>query len=252
MNPGPSMSETVAVIPCYNHPQTIGFMVDAVRAHQLAVIVVDDGSDAVCAEVLDGLARRHGATLTLLRLEHNLGKGGAMMAGLRHALSLGYTHALQIDADGQHDVADIPKFLALSDQRPDAVVYGVPLYDDCVPKARLYGRYATHIWVWINTLSLDIRDSMCGFRVYPLEPVVRLIDQTRLGRRMDFDTELLVRLHWQGVRLTHLPTRVRYPVDGLSHFKLVSDNMLISCMHARLLAGMLLRLPLLLWRKVAW
>src|SRR6218665_3993560 len=127
MNPGTAMSETVGAIPCSNHPQTIGFMVDAVRPHLLAVIVVDDVSDAVCAEVLDGLARRHGATLTLLRLEHNLGKGGAMMAGLRHALSLGYTHALQIDADGQHDVADIPKFLALSDQRPDAVVYGVPL-----------------------------------------------------------------------------------------------------------------------------
>src|SRR6218665_1350393 len=155
MNPGPSMSETVAVIPCYNHPQTIGFMVDAVRAHQLAVIVVDDGSATVCAEGLDGLARRHGATLTLLRLADNLGKGGGRRAG----------------------------------QRPDAVVYGVPLYDDCGPKARLYGRYATHIWVWINTLSLDIRDSMCGFRVYPLEPVVRLIYQTPLRPPMHFYTQ---------------------------------------------------------------
>ncbi|MCW5220052.1 glycosyltransferase family 2 protein [Verminephrobacter aporrectodeae subsp. tuberculatae] len=251
MHPEPSMHKVVAVIPCYDHAQTIGRMVDAVRAHQLDAIVVDDGSHAACAEVLDGLARLHGASMTLLRLAHNQGKGGAMMAGLQRALALGYTHALQIDADGQHDVADIPKFLALSGEQPDAVVYGAALYDDCVPKARLYGRYATHVWVWINTLSLDIRDSMCGFRVYPLAPVVRLIQQTRLGRRMDFDTELLVRLHWQGLRLTCQPTRVRYPADGVSHFKLVLDNVLISRMHARMLAGMLLRLPRLLWRKVA-
>lgn len=245
------MHKVVAVIPCYNHPQTIGFMVDAVRAQGLLVVVVDDGSDAACAKVLDELAALHGAGMVLLRLTHNQGKGGAMMAGLRHALSLGYSHALQIDADGQHEVADIPKFLAASAARPGAVICGVPMYDDSVPKARLYGRYATHVWVWINTLSLDIADSMCGFRVYPLEPVVKLLNQARLGRRMDFDSELLVRLHWRGMRIVNLPTRVRYPADGISHFQLVRDNVLISGMHARMLAGMLLRLPLLLWRKVA-
>jgi glycosyltransferase involved in cell wall biosynthesis len=244
-------NKVVAVIPCYNHPQTIGLMVAAVRAHGLEVVVVDDGSDAACAKVLDELAAQHGAGMALLRLAHNQGKGGAMMAGLRRALSLGYTHALQIDADGQHDAADIPKFLAASQAQADAVVCGVPIYDDSVPKARLYGRYATHVWVWINTLSLDIADSMCGFRVYPLAPVVKLFDQARLGRRMDFDSELLVRLHWRGVRIVNLPTRVRYPADGVSHFQLVRDNVLISGMHARMLAGMLLRLPLLLWRKVA-
>ncbi len=245
------MHKAVAVIPCYNHPQTIGFMVDAVRARGLDVVVVDDGSDAVCAQVLDELATLHGAAMNLVRLVRNQGKGGAMMAGLRQAQALGYTHALQIDADGQHDVADIPRFLAASSQQPQAVVCGEPVYDASVPKGRLYGRYATHIWVWINTLSLDIRDSMCGFRVYPLAPVVQLIDQVNLGRRMDFDPELLVRLHWRGIPLISLPTRVSYPLDGISHFKLLWDNVLISHMHARLLLGMLLRLPMLLWRKVA-
>ncbi len=249
--PVASMHKTVAVIPCYNHPQTIGFMVDAVRARGLHVVVVDDGSDAVCAQVLDELASMHGGAMNLVRLPYNQGKGGAMMAGLRRALALGYTHALQIDADGQHDVADIPKFLATSNEQPQAVVCGEPVYDDAVPKGRLYGRYATHIWVWINTLSLDIRDSMCGFRVYPLAPVVSLIDQVQLGRRMDFDPELLVRLHWRGIPLVSLPTRVSYPMDGISHFKLLWDNVLISHMHARLLVGMLLRLPVLLWRKVS-
>jgi glycosyltransferase involved in cell wall biosynthesis len=244
------MFKPVAVIPCYNHPQTIGLMVDAVRAQGLHVVVVDDGCNAECAQVLDTLAAKVGAGMTLVRLQVNQGKGGAMMAGLRKALALGYSHALQIDADGQHDVRDLPRFLAEAARNLHAVVCGEPVYDASVPKGRLYGRYATHIWVWINTLSLSIRDSMCGYRVYPLAPVVSLIDQVKLGRRMDFDPELLVRLHWRGVPLVSLPTRVSYPLDGVSHFKLLLDNVLISRMHARLFVGMVLRLPVLLWRKV--
>ena len=247
----PTVFKPVAVIPCYNHPQTIGLMVDSVRAHGLHVIVVDDGCEPGCARVLDDLAAVQSTGMTLVRLPVNQGKGGAMMAGLRQALALGFSHALQIDADGQHDVADIDKFLAAAAQHPEAVICGVPVYDASVPKGRLYGRYLTHVWVWINTLSLDIRDSMCGYRVYPLQPAVQLIDQVKLGRRMDFDPELLVRLHWRGVPIVSLPTRVSYPLDGVSHFKMLWDNVLISRMHARLFLGMLLRLPMLLWRKVA-
>lgn len=245
------MIKPVAVIPCYNHPQTIGLMVAAVRARGLQVVVVDDGCEPGCAHVLDELAVQHGAAMSLVRLPVNQGKGGAMMAGLRQALALGHSHALQIDADGQHDVADIDRFLALADKHPDAVICGQPVYDASVPKGRLYGRYLTHVWVWINTLSLEIRDSMCGYRVYPLQPVVDLLDRVKLGRRMDFDPELLVRLHWQGTAMVGVPTRVCYPLDGVSHFKMLQDNVLISRMHARLLLGMLLRLPWLLWRKVA-
>lgn len=245
------MFKPAAVIPCYNHPQTIGLMVRAVREQGLHVIVVDDGCDAVCAGVLDALAVEHAAGMTLVRLPVNQGKGGAMMAGLRKALALGYTHALQIDADGQHDVADIGTFMATAARHPQAVICGEPVYDGSVPKGRLYGRYLTHVWVWINTLSLSIRDSMCGYRVYPLAPVVALIDQVSLGKRMDFDPELLVRLLWRGVPIVSLPTKVSYPLDGISHFKMWWDNVLISRMHARLFMGMLVRSPLLLWRKVA-
>jgi glycosyltransferase involved in cell wall biosynthesis len=225
-------------------------MVDAVHAHGLVSVVVDDGSNAETARTLDALAAQHGTCMQLVRLAQNQGKGGAMMAGLRAAYAAGYSHALQIDADGQHDVTDIPKFLAQSLAHPDTVICGKPCYDASVPKGRLYGRYATHIWVWINTLSLDIRDSMCGFRVYPLAPVVQLINESNLGKRMDFDPELLVRLHWRGVPLLSVPTKVSYPLDGVSHFKLLWDNLLISGMHTRLFFGMLLRSPVLLWRKV--
>jgi glycosyltransferase involved in cell wall biosynthesis len=237
------------VIPVYNHGEAVGAVAANVRAHGLRCILVDDGSSADCAAVLDALAQA--ADVTLVRLALNQGKGGAMMAGLRAAADAGYSHALQIDADGQHDARDIPRFLASAAAEPDAVICGTPVYDESVPKVRLIARYATHIWVWINSLSLEIRDSMCGFRVYPLPPVVRLIDEARLGRRMDFDPEVLVRLHWRGMKIVSLPTRVTYPQDGLSHFRLGLDNWLITKMHARLAVGMLLRSPKLLWRKVS-
>jgi glycosyltransferase involved in cell wall biosynthesis len=240
----------IAVIPVYNHPDTIGLMVRAVRSHGLRCVMVDDGSEPRCAAVLDALALEHGDAVTLVRLPQNQGKGGAMMAGLGEARRQGYSHALQIDADGQHDAADVPRFLALAQAHPAAVICGTPVYDASVPKGRLVARYATHVWVWINTLSLQIRDSMCGFRVYPLAPVVDLIDRTAIGKRMDFDVEVLVRLHWRGLDVVNVPTRVTYPLDGVSHFRAGLDNLLISRMHAALFAGMLWRSPLLLWRKV--
>jgi glycosyltransferase involved in cell wall biosynthesis len=243
----------VAVIPVYNHGDAVGAVVTHVRAAGLRCVLVDDGSAADCATVLDALAHAHAQpdAITLVRLARNQGKGGAMIAGLRAAAAAGFTHALQIDADGQHDAGDIPGFLDRARARPDAVICGVPVYDESVPLGRLIGRYATHVWVWINTLSLAIRDSMCGFRVYPLARVVPLLDAAALGRRMDFDPEVLVRLHWRGVAIVNVPTRVTYPQDGLSHFRLGLDNLLISRMHARLFLGMLARAPMLLWRKVA-
>ena len=249
LSPAASSLRCVAVIPVYNHPATIGTMVEAVRRHGLPCVLVDDGCEPACAAVLDVLATA--PDVVLVRLAANQGKGGAMMAGLREARRLRYTHALQIDADGQHDAADIPQLLALAAAHPQAVVTGIPVYDDSVPPLRLYARYLTHVWVWINTCSLEIRDSMCGFRVYPLETVMAVIDGASLGKRMDFDTEVLVRLHWRGVAVVNHPTRVTYPLDGISHFRGLLDNALISGMHARMFFGMLVRLPLILWRKVS-
>ncbi|MFT3761469.1 MAG: glycosyltransferase family 2 protein [Pseudoxanthomonas sp.] len=240
--------DPVVLIPVYDHERAIGDVVRRVLATGQRCLLVDDGSHADCARVLDELALQPG--VRLLRLPRNLGKGGAVMAGLREAARSGATHALQIDADGQHDAGDIPAFLDDARAHPDAVVCGVPRYDDSVPKARLYGRYLTHVWVWINTLSLDIRDTMCGFRVYPLAPLLRLIDSETPGSRMDFDTEVLVRLHWRGVRIVERETRVTYPQDGVSHFDTWRDNLHISRMHAKLFFGMLWRAPGLLARRL--
>ncbi len=249
------LHSTVAVIPVYDHEHAIGAVLAAVRGHGLHCILVDDGSSPACAAVLQELAAADPQGTTLLVHARNQGKGGAVMTGLRHAAAAGYTHALQIDADGQHDSADIPRFLAASLAAPQAVINGKPIYDESVPKGRLYARYLTHVWVWINTLSLEIADSMCGFRLYPLTPTLQLMDSATIGRRMDFDTEILVRLYWRGLRVHNLGTRVRYPADGVSHFQVWLDNVLISRMHARLFFGMLLRAPLLLgrgcWRRIS-
>jgi glycosyltransferase involved in cell wall biosynthesis len=245
------MLDAVVVVPVYNHPATIGAVAAQVRAHGLRCILVDDGSSADCAAVLDALAAQHPQDILLVRLPANQGKGAAMVAGFREAARRGHTHVLQVDADGQHDCADIPKFLAQARGNPAAVVAGCPIWDESVPKGRLYGRYATHVWVWINTLSFDIRDSMCGFRLYPLASLMPLLDAVQIGSRMDFDSDVIVRLHWRGVPVLNQPTRVTYPQDGISHFRMWRDNVRISAMHARLFLGMLWRAPLLLWRKVA-
>lgn len=240
----------VAVVPVYNHGAAIGAVVDGLRDVGLPVLLVDDGSAADCAAVLDDLAARH-PDVRLVRLAVNSGKGGAMIAGLRAAAAAGYSHALQIDADGQHDTTEAPAFLAAARDHPEALITAYPVYDDSVPKGRLYGRYLTHVWVWINTLSFAITDSMCGYRVYPLAATIALLDAVRLRLRMEFDVEVLVHWHWRGGRIVNRPAKVRYPSDGVSHFRVFADNVLISKMHARLFFGMLWRLPILLWRRVA-
>ncbi len=238
------------VIPIYNHKAEIGATLERLMPHALPIFVVDDGSDEATQAVLAELAARWSPQVSLLRLPVNGGKGAAVMAGLSAARKAGFTHALQIDADGQHDAADVPRFLDAARAAPNAVVLGRPVYDETVPKARLYGRYLTHVWVWIETLSFAIPDAMCGFRLYPLAAACALIDAVALPTRMDFDIEILVRLSWRATRFVTIPTRVTYAPGGLSHFDVVRDNVRISKSHTRLVAGMLARLPLLLARKV--
>ena len=237
------------LIPIYNHGESIGATVARLLAYELPILIVDDGSDAATQRVLERLA----AAYPQIRLSHraqNGGKGAAVMDGMRQALAAGYSHALQIDADGQHDTADVARFLELGAAHPQALVCGQPVYDASVPKGRLYGRYVTHFWVAVETLGQARIDTMCGFRLYPLIACCALIKRVRLPTRMDFDIEIMVRLAWAGVDFVTLPTRVTYPADGLSHFDLWRDNLRISLMHTRLTCGMLLRAPMLLLRRL--
>ena len=236
------MAERCIIIPVYNHAAGIRASLERLAEQNLPCIVVDDGSDIDCAAVIDEMAEEH-AWVEVVRHAENRGKGAAVKTALIQAHQRGYSHALQIDADEQHDVRDIPALLGASDRDPAAVVLGVPQFDDSVPKLRLFSRYLTHIWVWINTLSFAIKDSMCGFRVYPVPALAELVRSAELGDRMEFDIEVLVALHWQGARFAHVPVRTVYPEHGVSHFRLLDDNWLISRMHARCFFAMLGRLP---------
>lgn len=239
------------VIPVYNHELAIGQTLERVLAHNIPVILVNDGSNDVCSERLESLAQQNQEQVHLVSLPVNLGKGGAVKAGLNQAHQQGYSHVLQLDADGQHDVRDIPRFIETAQQYPTKLILGAPVYDDSASQLRVYGRYLTHVWVWINTLSFQIKDSMCGFRIYPVSSLIPLLQKHACGNRMAFDTEVIIRWYWQGGGVINLETRVLYPEDGVSHFHYLRDNLLLSSMHARLFFGMLLRSPRLLLRKFA-
>ena len=218
-----------ALIPTYDNPTTVRDVVLRVRAFLPEVVVVDDGSAAagraaVAALGAEGLAHVvHRAT--------NGGKGAAVKTGFARARELGYTHALQVDADGQHALEDIPRFLAAAAADPGALILGAPIYDASAPRSRLIGRQITRFWTNLETWGRVIDDPMCGFRVYPLAAALRA---GRTGDRMDFDIEIAVKIAWEGARVVNLPTRVHYPEGGVSHFDLFGDNVRISWMHTRL------------------
>jgi glycosyltransferase involved in cell wall biosynthesis len=229
-----------ALVPTYDNPLTIQPVVDRIREYVSDVVVVDDGSTepgrrAVEALGVSGRAHVH-------RLECNRGKGSAVKEGFRVARELGFTHALQIDADGQHDVDEIPRFLAAAGARPDALVLGVPVFDASVPASRRRGRLISRFWTDLETGGRVIEDPLCGFRVYPLDAALRAGAR---GERMDFDPEIAVRMIWNGCPVVNLRTRVRYPSaeeGGVSHFRMFRDNVLISLCHTRLFTTAILRL----------
>ena len=238
------------LVPHYDHVAQFRRLLPSLLGTNLPLVIVDDASPADVLGELERLIEECGREIKLVRHEHNQGKGGAVTTGLVAALEAGFTHALQIDADGQHDVDYIDDLVSLAAQHPDAIVCGEPVFDESISKLRYYGRYLTHVLVWLETLSTEVRDAMCGFRVYPAGPVVTLIKRKPPGRRMAFDPELLVRASWADIPIYYTPVKVRYPEDGASHFRYLRDNAIISWMHTRLVFGMLLRLPLLLWRKI--
>ncbi len=231
------------LIPTYNNPATIARVVMAVRKYLPEVVVVDDASDEPGRRAVEDLAARGLAHVT--RRADNGGKGAAVKTGFAYAQSLGYTHALQVDADGQHNLADIPQFLAAAQAEPQALILGAPQYDHTAPRGRRIGRKITLFWTHIEAGRGVITDPMCGFRVYPLAAALAV---PRTGDRMDFDIEIAVRMVWLGVPVRNLPTRVRYlraDEGGVSHFRLVRDNLQIAWLHTRLSCIAMVWRPLL-------
>ncbi len=237
----PSATHLV-VIPSYNTGPMVLATVRAVRAAWAPVLVVVDGSTDGTDRLLQEAAARD-SLLRVLVLPRNQGKGGAVLHGLRAAAAAGFTHALTFDADGQHPASHIGAFMAASAADPAAMVLGVPVFDAAAPALRVHGRRVSNWWAKLETGG-RIADSLFGFRVYPIAPLLAVMQATRWMRRFDFDPEAAVRLCWQGVRAINLPAPVAYPTEaagGVSHFRYGRDNVLLTGMHVRLMLAWLAR-----------
>lgn len=214
--------------------------------------VIVDGSDDGSAASLTAMAANDPG-LRVEVLPRNAGKGAAILHGAQLALAAGFSHALTMDSDGQHPAELIDTFMAASRQAPGALILGDPRFDASAPLIRVRGRRISNGLVHLETLGAGVRDSLFGFRVYPLAALVDEMAHRRSMRRFDFDAEIAVRLCWRGLRPLNIPAPVRYfaPGEGgVSHFNYWRDNVLLSGMHARLLCGWLLRLPKLLCRRM--
>jgi GT2 family glycosyltransferase len=221
------------VIAIYDHGDTIGKVVEALAAYRLPCIIVDDGSGPATRTELGRLASAH-PWVELARHPRNLGRGAALRTAFRVASRRGASHVLHLDADGQHDVRDVPRFLEVAKARPDALVLGAPIFDSSAPWHRLHGRKLSQAIVWLQTLSFEVQDPLCGYRCVPLASAMRLLDRTRSGDRMDFEPEFVIRMVRAGVPVVNVPTAVCYPEGGISHFRIVIDNLLIAWAYLRL------------------
>ena len=249
--PLPSRSHLV-LIPSYNTGRLLLDTVRAARAQWAPVWVVIDGSTDGSGQALQALADTD-PDLRVLVLPRNQGKGAAVLHGLRAALGAGFTHALTMDADGQHPAVMIPAFMQQSINRPEVMVLGRPVFDASAPLLRVRGRKVSNAWTNLETLGAGVADSLFGFRVYPAADLALVMSRQPWMRRFDFDTEAVVRLAWRGVKPLNLDAPCVYPRPedgGVSHFQYGRDNLLLTWMHTRLMLEFALRLPDLLMRKV--
>jgi glycosyltransferase involved in cell wall biosynthesis len=241
----------LVLIPSYNTGEKLFETVAEARRCWDPVWVVVDGSTDATGAKLQAMARED-AGLRVMILDRNQGKGAAVLYGLRAAQAGGYTHALTMDADGQHSAQSIAPFMAASLANPGALILGVPQFDTDAPLLRVRGRRISNWWANLETLWTGIGDSLYGMRVYPIADLRAVMESQHWMRRFDFDAEAVVRLCWRGLRPINVRTPVRYfrpEQGGVSHFNYVRDNALLTWMHARLFLGFLARLPLLAWRK---
>ena len=221
-----SAFKPVFLVPYYNHPEKIAKLVQNL-SNLGEILIVDDGSDEIAKKALNGLKAE------IFTRKTNGGKGAAVKDGFKKALEMGYTHAFQIDADFQHDISKCEEFLKSAREFPNCLICANPIYDENAPKGRLYGRKITNFWCSINSLSNEIKDAMCGFRIYPLKQICEILPQAK-ENRMGFDIEILVLAYRAGVNLKWLDLKVSYEKGGVSHFLPLRDNLLISLTHARL------------------
>ena len=219
------------VLPFYNHLECFSKVARKFSKIKLPVLLINDGSTLENTEGVKKICNDFG--FSYIEHKENQGKGGAVLTGLKYAKKNNFTHVLQIDSDGQHDINDIEKFIKASKENLSSIINGSPIYDENAPKSRLIGRKITKFWVWVETRGAKINDTMCGFRIYPLNEISKIIKEIKF-KRMGFDIEILVRAAINKINIKNVETNVNYNKGGVSHFRLIRDNIEISFMHFRL------------------
>lgn len=248
----PASLTHLVLIPSYNPGPKVLATVRAALAQWSPVWVVVDGSNDGSTALLQKLAEEENG-LKIIVLPENRGKGSAVLEGISQAKQAGFSHALTMDSDGQHPAELIPQFMVASQAKPECMVLGKPVFAADAPALRVNGRKVSNGWANLETLWMGIGDSLYGFRVYPIAPLKNIMQRNRFMRRFDFDPEAVVRLCWAGVRPINIDAPVRYfrpDEGGVSHFRYLRDNTLLTWMHTRLFIGFVLRLPKLLWFRL--
>jgi len=253
--PSPTPSENqLVLIPSYNTGPKLRETVEGALEYWAPVWVILDGSDDGSEKDLEALQEKYDEShFRYFTLETNQGKGSAVLHGIREADKLGMTDVLTMDSDGQHPPDHIPKLMEAARDNPGTMVLGLPIFDESAPTIRLRGRKLSNWWANLQTLWGGIGDSLFGFRLYPIQRLIKVMESTRWARRFDFDAEVAIRLVWKDVEVINIPVPCKYLTEeegGVSHFNYLRDNILLTWMYLRLLVGFLFRLPILLWRKV--
>ena len=234
------------LIPVYNHGKSCYEEVNILLKHNLPIILVDDASNEETKEWLSK-AKDLSTLVDLVTNKKNLGKGGAVINGIKRAHELELDYVLQIDADGQHDINRVEHFIELSKENPEYAIIGYPVFDDTVPSSRANGRKVANNYVHFTTWNKNsVVDSMCGFRVYPIEKTYNVVKHGHWDYRMGFDIEILVRMYWHRIPMISESVQVTYPEGSSSNFHMFRDNARISFVFAQLTIGMLFHIPSLL------
>lgn len=229
------ISKICGLVPVYNNHMTIAHVVRSLLEQLDFVIVVDDGSSDGTERIVESLKQEFSDRIEVVHHAENRGKGAAVQSGLHEANRMGFSHAIQVDADGQHNLDDLPKFLQGIMESPKALLLGAPIFDGDIPAIRKHGRKLTQAMIALEMGFWDVPDAMCGFRAYPVAAICRL---GKMDPRMSFDPEVMIRAHWAGIPLLRIPTRVRYlaPEEGgISHFRMINDNVRHTWAHIRLI-----------------
>ncbi len=214
-------------VPVYNHGATLRGVVEQSLAVHGDVLVVDDGSAEPVAPLLAGLP------VEVVRHPVNRGKGAAIRTAAAAARRRGMTHLVTLDADGQHDPADFPRFAQAIAQEPFAIVVGTRDFTGPnVPGSSRFGRQFSNFWLRVQT-GQGLGDTQSGFRAYPLAVLEGL---TLRQDHYAFEVEVLVKAAWAGVPLREVPISVHYPPRGerVSHFGAFRDNFRLTVLNTGL------------------